>query len=133
MKSYKIISLICAAGILLISQSCKKGDDDVDTSTPVVTITKPTASQVFNAGDTVWIAGNVSDNELHEMVVEIKDNAKDSVFYTESISVHDMTTYDYLTFWTGRVSVLTNATVTVKAEDHKGHVGTATRNIQIKP
>jgi len=115
----------------IIFSNCKKEEEDK--SAPVVNITLPVSTQMYNSGDTVKIKGTVTDNEMHEMLIEIRNDANDSILYSETPSVHDLSSYVINTFWKSKVSTHTNATIKVSVEDHAGNNGTATAKIQIMP
>lgn len=97
--------------------SCTKntGPDE-----PVITLTTPTDTTTINAGDTIQIAGKISDNkDLHEFYLTIKNNNTDSVVAYENPYVHGAKTYSFDYFWiTGDSAIYT---VTVKVLDHESH------------
>lgn len=139
MKKANLIqtTLVALATAGMFLQSCEKHkhDDDEDKndhSIPVLNITSPTAMQMFNNGDTVWIKGTLTDNSLHECYISIK-NDKDSLLFESSPTVHDLSSYDINTFWKSAVSDHTNAVLKITAEDHNNNVVTDSVKIHIMP
>lgn len=58
--------LLITAMTLALATGCKKNAPD--TQPPVIQVISPTPNQVFNAGDSVHIRAQVSDNtEIHEV------------------------------------------------------------------
>ena len=118
--------------------SCKKEDDHHDDDAndhdkPSVVISTPSNLQMYNNGDTIKIRGLVSDASLHELLVKIVNDSDSSVLYSETPTVHDLNTYSLNLNWKSAVSIQTNASVIVVAEDHNLNVGSDTVKIQIKP
>lgn len=61
---------------MILLAACSKNENIKDNELPVVSITSPNNNQVFNAGETVNIAGTLIDNQkLTEVHVHISDNA----------------------------------------------------------
>ena len=68
--------------------ACKKDDDhdhssSTDTDKPVITMSSPSDSMMYNNGDTMYIKGTVTDNSLHELLVTVLD-ANDSILYSQA-------------------------------------------------
>ncbi len=124
--------------LVLVFSSCKKEDDDHDHSTtdkskPVVTISSPTAMQVYNSGDTVRIKGLVTDASLHELLIRIVKDSDQTELFRATPVVHDMTSYTVDTYWKSSVTDHTNATLIISAEDHSSNIGSDTVRIHIMP
>jgi Bacterial Ig domain/Prokaryotic membrane lipoprotein lipid attachment site len=67
-------SLLVLVIVIALASCSKTSQEDKDNELPVVTITSPGNNQVFNAGETVSITGNLSDNKkLVEMHVHISN------------------------------------------------------------
>jgi len=70
----KFISLFLLVVISLVG--CSKDNKEPDRELPVIAITSPSNNEVFIAGETVNITGNLSDNQqLTEVHVHISNNA----------------------------------------------------------
>lgn len=127
-----------AISLLIGLSACNKDEDDhghgsPDTEKPVVTISSPTDMQVYYTGDTVKIKGLVTDASLHELQIKIIKDSDASVLFTETVDVHDLTSYSISSNWKSFVSDHSNAKVIVLAEDHSANFGSDTVRIHIMP
>ena len=62
--------------ILLLASCSKKGGNSADNELPVVQLSSPANNQSFTAGQTVSVAGTVTDNKgIAELHVHISNNA----------------------------------------------------------
>src|SRR5262245_37895723 len=102
--------------------SCNKHDDDHhddnhndpgDTSKPVITMTSPSDSSMYNDGDTIWMKGAVTDNDMHEINLVLTGNSATDTLYEEELHVHGQTNSTINKFWVADVSTHTNATLTI--------------------
>lgn len=136
-KSIIKIAIGSAAMFAIFTLSnCKKDktdEEENDTTTPVVTLTAPNDMQMYNSGDTVFIKGSATDNEMHEMLIELKDDSTNAVLFTKAPTVHDLSSYNINEAWKSSVSKHTNATLTVTVSDHASHEAKVTRKIHIMP
>ncbi len=137
-KSIKTALYFISIMSLIQLSSCKKEDDHHDDDAndhdkPSLAINTPSNLQMFNNGDTIKIRGLVSDASLHELLVKIVNDSDNSVLYSETPTVHDLTTYSLNSNWKSAVSNHINASVIVVAEDHNANVGSDTVKIHIMP
>lgn len=114
MKANHMFICLC---FVIGAGSCSKNSAD-DLSVPVLTLTSPVSGQSYAGGGTVSITGTVTDNSLHELEITITNNANSVVLYTNTLSIHNLTSYAINESWINSVSVLTNATLKVEAHDH---------------
>ena len=69
----KFISLLLL--VVILPGGCSKDNTEPDRELPVVAITSPANNEVFSAGETVTINGDLSDNQkLTEVHVHISNN-----------------------------------------------------------
>ena len=120
---------IAVAGILV--SSCTSNSDD--TSTPVISITQPATSQVYNAGDAVQIKGLLTDNHLHEAKITVSNDAGGPALFSKSIDVHGATSYTINESFTPVVAVVVNATVKVEVKDLTGNYAEKKIAVKINP
>lgn len=60
----------------MLLSGCSKNSTEKDNELPAVTLSSPANNQVFNAGQTVSITGNISDNKkISEVHVHISNNS----------------------------------------------------------
>jgi altronate dehydratase len=136
---FKTTCILFLAAIQL--NSCKQeddldhqhNDDASDKVKPTVVISTPSSLQMYNNGDTIKIRGLVSDASLHKLLIKIVKDSDNSVLYSETPTVHDLTTYTLSSTWKSAVTDHTNASVIVVSEDHNSNVGSDTVNIHIMP
>lgn len=126
--------LFLSAIALLISVSaCKKTEGTVDTS-PVVTISTPTAGQNFVSTDSIHFTGTASDNEeLHEGKLEIIQASNDSVLAYQNEYVHAKKSYSFDGRFLIPVTTSTSAIARATYEDHDGNRTVREVNIVLKP
>lgn len=126
-------------GIALIS-SCKKehdhdhNHDTNDTSSPVVTVNSPTDSTVYHNGDTVFISGSVTDNDLHGGTILLKNDTSAVEYLNQYHNVHQLTSanFSYQYILNG-ITQTEAVTLTVSYEDHIPNTNTVTRHLVFMP
>ena len=116
--------------------SCKKEKvedqtptETADTTIPVITLNSPTASSVYHNGDTLFITGTVTDNDLHDATLEIKDDTTAQVYFSASPYVHGLNTATINYSWIVNVTHNASATLTVNYSDHAPNVGLKLVNV----
>lgn len=124
---------ISAITLLVSISACKKTENPVDTS-PVVTISTPTAGQNFAASDSIHFTGTASDNEdLHEGKLEIIQASNDSVLAYQNEYVHAKKSYNFDGRFLLTVATSTPAIARATYEDHDGNRTVREVNIVLKP
>jgi len=104
-----------------------------DTTFPVVNLTSPSDSTIYNSGDTVFITGYVTDEDLHEGEITIIDDTSAFLYFTENPYVHGQDTAQINYFYVVNVTQNRVVTLTVSYEDHTPHVSTVTRKLFFQP
>lgn len=112
----KINSLSIIAITLVISfTSCTKKDD----TAPVISLSTPVDQQDFAIGDTIFIHGDVTDNEaLHELMVSLTQEESGAVVLDYMPTVHDMPSFHIDTFFVPTDTVHVHFDLKVEAWDH---------------
>lgn len=112
----KFISLLATALVISFT-SCNDGHDDE--TGPLITLTEPTDEQDFAIGDTIFIQGDVSDNEeLHEfMMVLYKEESGDTVI-NYMPTVHEMPNFHIDTFFVPNDTIHIHFHLNMEAWDH---------------
>jgi len=110
--------LLTLAIILTISiTSCKT--EDTDTNPPVITLTTPVSEQDYAIGDTIFIQGDVTDNEaLHELMIMLHKQETGEVVMHYTPVVHDMESFHIDTFFVPTDIVHIHYHLKVEAWDH---------------
>ncbi|MBL0309167.1 MAG: hypothetical protein IPP77_05670 [Bacteroidetes bacterium] len=133
----KTTGIVATAIFLLSIAACTKKEDS---GYPNLSISSPTAAQMFSSGDTMYLKGTAlasgTDDAhlLHEVMVAVKWQADSSVMFSANYSTHDLESFDFDTFFiTPSVVTPTNAFVEAKAENHIPMVTTKTISVMIHP
>ncbi len=115
--------LILFSTILTISiSSCKK--ENPEEQGPVITLTTPTDEQDFAIGDTIFIHGEVTDNEaLHELMVTLTKQETGDTVLNFMPSVHDMESFHIDTFYAPTDTVHIHFQLKIEAWDHDNNKG----------
>lgn len=100
-----------------------------DLTTPVITLSSPADSSIYHNGDTIFMSGSVTDNDLHAGIIEIKDDTTSSVYYSTAPYVHGLHTAVINFYWVVNVSQNSKATLTVSYTDHYPNTGTVLRKL----
>lgn len=124
--------LLLAALVLTAVAACKKSTEEPDTNAPVLTITSPAADASISGP--VSITGKATDESMHELVVQVHRDSDNTLLYTQSPTVHDLTQYDINFTWTpAGLSGETPVTLTITVEDHSNHTTTQSVKFSVKP
>ena len=140
----KIVSSMLIACI--VAMGCSKGGSSdstsggggvhgdpspIDTIAPALMINSPTSNQVFQSGNTINVAGVVSDDlGLFRGNIRITDDANGNVLKNQDYEIHYVLNYNYNISYVPTVMIPSNYTVTVYFQDH-GY-NTATKSVKIK-
>lgn len=136
----KLILVLLLTTVLF---ACKKEEDhhdhdhshdEVDTTTPVVTINSPSDSLVYHNGDTVHMIGTISDNDLHNGEIKIMDDTTAFEYYGYYHHIHETTSavinFDYIV---SGVTQNSAATLTYMYNDHADNMALVTRKLIFVP
>src|SRR6478735_2617020 len=115
--------------VMILVSSCKKEKtppvepDNTDYTTPQITLTAPADSTVYHNNDTLFIEGNVTDNDLHEGLIELKDDTTAQVYYTVAPYVHGLHTATINYYWVVNVTHAASASLKLSYTDHHPNTG----------
>ncbi|MFM6952798.1 MAG: hypothetical protein ACKOXR_06670 [Bacteroidota bacterium] len=93
-----------------------------DTQAPTVNIANPQEGMFVKSGDTITLLGEVSDEELHELHLEILKQNDTLVYFQSQPVVHELQSYSINERWI--VPTLKDTTAVVfsaEAHDHHEH------------
>lgn len=131
-KVFSLLSITC------FLYACDREPDHVhdttDSSAPNLTLDSPADSSVYHNGDTVFITGNITDNELHGGTIILKNDTTAFEYLNQYHNVHQLTSanfsYQYiLSGFTQSEAV----TLTVSYEDHRPNTTTLVRHLVFMP
>jgi hypothetical protein len=135
--------IVCLAGLLIVS--CSKvgsgpgenNPDAIDQSDdifPTITISKPTANQVYTSGDSIVVEGKVTDDKkLYKGKVQIKNEAINFVMAEGYYETHFLSTINYRLAYKAVVTTPTDFSILVDFQDHGLNTSTATIKIKVNP
>ena len=93
--------------------------DDIEVLGPVITLTTPTDQQDFAIGDTIFIQGDITDNEgLHELMVMVYQEESGNTILDYTPTVHDMASFHIDTFVVPTDTVHVHYHLKIEAWDH---------------
>lgn len=110
----KLLAILTVTTVITFV-ACKK---EKDTESPVVTITSPTQSETFTAGDSILIAFTATDIDMHAYEFTVINTANDSVLFEGGEHTHGNATFSQK--FKSPASA-TEMKLTVTAEDHNGN------------
>lgn len=100
--------------------ACNKEEND--TQSPVVIVTNPTEGAYVKSGDTISIVGQISDEELHELHLDIVKQNDTTLYFESQPTVHELQSYSLNERWIVPILKDTTAVVlSVEAHDHHEH------------
>ena len=145
MKNYcnlRLISILASVTFILLACSKVGGAqtenpdliDQNDDIFPVITVSKPTANQVYASGDSIIAEGTVADNKIvYKGKVQIKNDANNLVMADGFYESHFLTAINYRVAYKAVVTVPTDFTVLVEFQDHGANVSTTTVKVKVNP
>jgi len=106
-------------------------DDDVF---PVITVSRPTANQVYISGDSIIVEGKVTDDKkLYRGRVQIKNDADNLVMADTFYETHFLPAINFRLAYKATVTSLTDFSVLIEFRDHGDNVSTATIKVKVNP
>ena len=125
---------------LIVLAACSKSNDDDheinndDIVVPVIEIYTPTDNQVFSNGNTISVAGKVTDDKgLYRGTIKITDDTNGAVVKEQAYEIHGFLSYSFNLPHVTSVSIVTNYTVAVQFEDHGTNVSAKSVKVRVNP
>ena len=107
-------------------------NDPEDKTAPLLTINTPAADQIFNSGNTMSIAGNITDDlGLYRGSIRITNDANGELLKQQAYEIHGVVSYNFSINYTPIVSVASNYTITISFEDHGQNSTTKTVKVKV--
>ena len=142
MKYFYLAGIFILASLIMISCS-KVGsesegsldaidlDDDVF---PVITVSKPTANQVYTSGDSIIVEGKVTDDKkLYKGKVQIKNDADNLVMADSFYETHFLPAINFRLAYKATVTTPTDFSILVEFRDHGDNVSASTIKVKVNP
>ena len=143
MKNYLNYTVIFVLASVIVISCTKVGAaeeenldaiDQNDDVFPVITVSKPTANQVYTSGDSIIVEGTVTDNKIvYKGKVQIKNDANNFVVADGYYESHFLQAINYRVAYKAVVTVPTDFTILVEFQDHGANVTTTTLKVKVNP
>jgi len=143
MKGYLyFIGMLVLGSVIMISCSKVGGPgeepldaiDQNDDIFPTITVSKPTANQVYTSGDSIIVEGKVTDEKtLYKGKVEIKNDVNSFVAANGNYETHYLATMDYRLAYKALVTTPTDFTIRVEFQDHGANTSVITLKVKVNP
>ena len=107
--------------------------DQNDDVFPTITVSKPTASQVYISGDSIIVEGKVTDDKIvYKGKVQIKNDAN-LVLADSYYESHFLQAINYRLAYKAVVTVPTDFSILVEFQDHGANTSTTTIKVKVNP
>jgi hypothetical protein len=142
MKYFYLAGIFILAGVIMIS--CRKvgseseensyAIDQNDDVFPVITVSKPTANQVYISGDSIIVEGKATDDKIvYKGKVQIKNDTNNVVVADGYYESHFLPAINFRVAYKAVVTVSTDFSILVEFRDHGDNVSTATIKVKVNP
>ena len=108
--------------------------DQNDDVFPTITISKPTANQVYTSGDSIIVEGKVTDDKIvYKGKVQIKNDANNLVLADNYYESHFLQAINFRLAYKAVVTAATDLSILVEFRDHGDNVSSATIKVKVNP
>ena len=108
--------------------------DEEDDVFPAITVSKPTANQVYMSGDSIIVEGKVTDNKIvYKGKVQIKNDANNLVMADGYYESHFLSAINYRVAYKAIVTAPTDFSILVEFQDHGSNTSTTTLKVKVNP
>lgn len=138
--SFAVIFVL--AGLIMFScgkvgapqEESRDAIDQNDDIFPVISMSKPTANQVYISGDSIIVEGVVTDNKIvYKGKVQIKNDANNLVMADGFYESHFLQAINYRLAYKAIVTVPTDFSILVEFQDHGANVATTNLKVKVNP
>ena len=108
--------------------------DESDDLFPVITVSKPTANQLYISGDSIVVEGIVTDDKIvYKGKVQIKNDANNLVVADGYYESHFLKAINYRLAYKAVVTASTDFSILVEFQDHGANTSTTTIKVKVNP
>ena len=101
---------------------------------PVITVSKPTAGQVYSSGDSIVVQGKTTDNKIvYKGKVRITNDATSALVAESYYESHYLTAIDFRLAYKAIVTAPTDFSILVEFQDHGGNMSSAAIKVKVNP
>jgi len=140
-RCFYLIGIFVLTNVTMISCSKVGGPgqetldaiDQNDDVFPTITVSKPTASQVYISGDSIIVEGKVTDDKIvYKGKVQIKNDAN-LVLADSYYESHFLQAINYRLAYKAVVTAPTDFSILVEFQDHGANTSTTTIKVKVNP
>lgn len=140
-RCFYLIGIFVLTNVTMISCSKVGGPgqetldaiDQNDDVFPTITVSKPTASQVYISGDSIIVEGKVTDDKIvYKGKVQIKNDAN-LVLADSYYESHFLQAINYRLAYKAVVTVPTDFSILVEFQDHGANTSTTIIKVKVNP
>jgi len=140
-RCFYLIGIFVLTNVTIISCSKVGGPgqetldaiDQNDDVFPTITVSKPTASQVYISGDSIIVEGKVTDDKIvYKGKVQIKNDAN-LVLADSYYESHFLQAINYRLAYKAVVTAPTDFSILVEFQDHGANTSTTTIKVKVNP
>jgi len=108
--------------------------DEEDDVFPVITVSKPTANQVYISGDSIIAEGIVTDDKIvYKGKVQIKNDANNLIMSDGYYESHFLQAISYRLAYKAVVTAPTDFSILVEFQDHGANTSTTIIKVKVNP
>lgn len=143
MKKYFYFTVIFILGSVIMISCRKVGSesegslnaiDQNDDVFPVITVSKPTANQVYTSGDSIIVEGKVTDDKIvYKGKVLIKNDANNLVMAENFYESHFLQAINYRLAYKAVEAAPKDFSVLIEFQDHGANTSTTTIKVKVNP
>lgn len=142
MKYFYLAGIMILASVILVScgkvgsesESSVDAIDQNDDVFPVITVSKPTANQVYTSGDSIIVEGKVTDDKkMYKGKVEIKNDANNFVMADSYYETHFLQAINFRLAYKAVVTAPTDFSILIDFQDHGANTSTSTIKVKVNP
>jgi len=108
--------------------------DQNDDVFPVITVSKPTANQIYANGDSIIAEGKVTDDKkMYNGKVQIRNDANNFVMADNYYETHFLSAMNYRLAYKAEVTSPTDFSILIEFQDHGLNTSTVTIKVKVNP
>ena len=132
--SVSVVTLSCSKVGGTAQEDSLNEIDQNDDVFPVITVTRPTANQVYASGDSIIVEGKVTDDKrMYNGKVLIKNDVNGLVVAESYYETHFLLAISYRLAYKAIVLAPTDLSVLVEFQDHGANTSTTTIKVKVDP
>jgi hypothetical protein len=129
-----IFSILSCSKVGSITEDDPNEIDHNDDVFPVITVSKPSANQVYANGDSIIVEGNVTDDKkMYKGKVQIKNDVNNFVVAEMYYETHFLLAMNYRLAYKADVTSPTDFSILIEFQDHGLNTSVITIKVKVNP